>query len=427
MEKRTFMQIEKELRNEREIRKQLEKKLAQAEHANQAKSVFLSNVSHDIRTPMNAIIGFTTLVSTHIEDTTRVLEYHKKIMSSSNHLLSLINDVLDMSRIESGKMILEEEECNLQEIINGLTDIIQPQIAAKKQKFYIDIINVRHDKICCDKLRLNQIFLNLFSNAIKFTGEGGTISFSIAELQKKKEGYAFYEFRVADTGIGMSKEFQKHIFEAFERERSADNIQGTGLGMAITKSIIDMMAGKIYVVSTQGEGTEFIVNLNIRLQDEDIISKEKEEKTKIEEEQIMEEGSEKTIKGEAFLGKRVLLVEDNELNREIAKELLSDAGFYVEEAKDGSVAVEKVKRSNEGYYDLILMDVQMPVMNGYEATKAIRGLSQKHSKIPIIAMTANAFKADENEAMKSGMDAYISKPIVVKELLKMLDVILRSS
>ncbi len=275
MEKRTFMQIEKELRNEREIRKQLEKKLAQAEHANQAKSVFLSNVSHDIRTPMNAIIGFTTLASTHIEDTTRVLEYHKKIMSSSNHLLSLINDVLDMSRIESGKMILEEEECNLQEIINGLTDIIQPQIAAKKQKFYIDIINVRHDKICCDKLRLNQIFLNLFSNAIKFTGEGGTISFSIAELQKKKEGYAFYEFRIADTGIGMSKEFQKHIFEAFERERSADNIQGTGLGMAITKSIIDMMAGKIYVVSTQGEGTEFIVNLNIRLQDEDIISKEK--------------------------------------------------------------------------------------------------------------------------------------------------------
>lgn len=424
MDERTFMQMEEELRHEREQRKQLEKKLAQAEHANQAKSVFLSNMSHDIRTPMNAIIGFTTLASTHIEDTVRVLEYHKKIMSSSNHLLSLINDILDMSRIESGKMTLEEEDCNLRDIISGLTDIIQPQIALKKQTFYVDIINVKHAEICCDKLRLHQIFLNLFSNAIKFTEPGGTVSFSVIELEKKREGYAFYEFHVRDNGIGISPDFQKHIFEAFERERSADNIQGTGLGMAITKRIVDMMGGTIHVISEQGKGTEFIVNLDIRLQKNTVSGEEKEKEAKTEEITVSSEESEKTSKAEAFLGRRVLLVEDNELNREIAKELLQDAGFYVEEAKDGSVAVEKVTASTEGYYDLILMDVQMPVMNGYEATKAIRSLKKEHSKIPIIAMTANAFNTDKNQAIESGMDAYISKPIVVKELLAMLDVIL---
>lgn len=419
MDERTFMQMDEELRHERKLRKQLERKLAKAEQANQAKSVFLSNMSHDIRTPMNAIMGFTTLASAHIEDTARVLEYHRKIISSGNHLLSLINDVLDISRIESGKMRLEEKECNLHDIIKDLTDIIQPQISSKKLEFSVDVVNVKNADVCCDKLRLNQIFLNLFSNAIKFTKPGGKVSFFVVQLKKKKEGYASYEFRVKDTGIGMSLEFQKHIFEAFERDRNVDSIQGTGLGMAITKNIVDMMHGLIYVISEQGKGTEFILNLDFRLQ-------EGETQQQIKKEHMITKVpiSEQEAGTGAFLGKRVLLVEDNELNREIGKELLSDAGFCVEEAEDGSVAVEKVKQSPKEYYDLVLMDVQMPVMNGYEATKAIRALSEEHAKIPIIAMTANAFETDKNQAMKSGMDAHISKPIDVKELLKMLNIIL---
>lgn len=414
MDEQVFMQMKKELRRERKLRKELERKLAQTEKANRAKSNFLSNMSHDIRTPMNAIIGFTTLASAHIEDTERVLEYHKKIMSSCRHLLDLINDVLDIGRIENGKMTLDEKDCSLNDILNDLMDIIQPQITAKGLKFYMNTIHVTQENLCCDKLKIHQIFLNLFSNAIKFTEPGGIISFSVKQKEKRKDGRISYEFRVKDNGIGMSREFQKHIFEAFEREKNVNAIQGTGLGMAITKHIVDMMDGTIQVVSEPQVGTEFIVNLSMRPQKNP--EKEDNDWTKLPQEQVLPE---------VFHGKRVLLVEDNDLNREIGKELLMDVGFCVEEAENGSIAVEKVKHSNFGYYDLVLMDVQMPVMDGYEATQAIRRLKrEEQSDIPIIAMTANAFETDRNLAIKSGMNAHISKPINVKELMGMLNIIL---
>lgn len=415
MDEQVFMQMKNELRRERKMRKELEKKLEQAERANQAKSNFISSMSHDIRTPMNAIIGFTTLASAHIEDTERVMEYHKKIMSSCDHLLDLINDVLDVGRIENGKMELDEKDCRLSEILNDLLDIIQPQVTAKKLKFHMDVINVTQEDICCDKLKIHQIFLNLLSNAVKFTDPGGMVSFSVRQKEKRKDGRISYEFHVKDNGIGMGREFQKHVFEPFEREKNVDAIQGTGLGMAITKHIVDMMGGTIQVMSEPEIGTEFIVNLAMRPQ-----------KNRKKKKNRWKEMPQPQVLPDAFYGKRVLLVEDNDLNREIGKELLSDVGFCVEEAENGSIAVEKVKHSSHGYYDLILMDVQMPVMNGYEATQAIRRLKgEGRSAVPIIAMTANAFETDRELAIESGMNAHISKPINVRELVEMLDIVLK--
>lgn len=425
MKEQAFMQMEKQLRREKKRRKKLERKLAQAERANRAKSNFLSSISHDIRTPMNAIIGFTMLASTHIEDTEKVLDYHKKIISSSDHLLNLINDVLDISKIESGKMRLHEENCNLEELLKRLWDILQPQFASKELHVQIDIERVSDKDWYCDKLRINQMLLNLFSNAIKFTQRGGMISFSIQQLKSKKEGYALYRFRIRDTGVGMSKEFQKHIFEAFERDKNVAMVQGTGLGMTITKSIVDMMNGSIHVMSQQGKGTEFVIDLDIRLQK---IEKEKTleiDRTFTDLVDISLQLSETDSLLGTFDGKRILLVEDNELNREIEVELLGDAGFCVEEAENGAISVEKVKHSEKGYYDLVLMDVQMPIMNGYQATQMIRELPEKeHSEIPIIAMTANAFETDKSQAIESGMDFYISKPINVEELLETLNIVL---
>ena len=514
-----------------------------AETANKAKSTFLSNMSHDIRTPMNAIIGFTTLAVSNIDDKKRVKDYLGKILSSSNHLLSLINDILDMSRIESGKIHLEETEVSLSEVLHDLKTIISGQIHAKQLELYMDAMDVTNEDVYCDKTRLNQVLLNLLSNAVKFTPAGGTVSVRIRQCHGTQKGSELYEIRVKDNGIGMSQEFVQKIFSPFERERTStvSRTQGTGLGMAITKNIVDMMGGTIEVQTEQDKGTEFIVRLPFRTQPEhqrtekiaeleglkalvvdddfntcDSVTKmlvrvgmrsewtlsgkeavlrarqsmelgdafhayiidwrlpdmngievtrqirslgddtpiiiltaydwsdiEAEARaagvtafcakplfmsdiretlmTAIGQSQSEPEDSVLPAAGSDFRGRCILLVEDNELNSEIAVEILNEYGFLVDTAKNGAEAVEKVKNSTPGNYDLVLMDVQMPVMNGYEATKEIRALDNPVlAGITILAMTANAFDEDRKKALKCGMDGFLSKPIVIEELISTL-------
>ena len=544
-----FVDIDDEKKMEELLEKQtvdLQDALAAAQHANKAKTTFLNNMSHDIRTPMNAIIGFTSLAAAHIDNSEQVQDYLAKITTSSNHLLSLINDVLDMSRIESGKVKIEEKETSLPEIMHDLKTIVQADIASKQLDFYIDTADVVNEHVFCDKLRLNQVLLNLLSNAMKFTSPGGMVGVRVLQKGAAQEGYASYEFQVKDTGIGMSQEFIQHVFEPFEREQTStvSGIQGTGLGMAITKNIVDMMDGKITVISQEGKGTTFTVELLFRVcfgpvrqevipelkglralvVDDDFNTcssvtkmlsiigmrpdwttsgKEAVLRTKLAEEQndeyavyiidwLMPDmngievvrrirgiiGEEKTIiiltaydwsdieeeardagvtafcskpiflselreilespfiiqntedeGGEeetSFTGKRIFLVEDNELNQEIAVEILQEAGFVIDVADDGAIAVEKMKITSPGQYDLILMDIQMPIMDGYEATRQIRALSKPGiSDIPIIAMTANAFDEDEKAAFNAGMNGHIAKPIDIPKLLALLREVLK--
>ena len=533
--------------DDKQVNQALSDAVAAAETANRAKSTFLSNMSHDIRTPMNAIIGFTTLAISNIDDKDRVKDYLAKTLASSNHLLSLINDVLDMSRIESGKIHLEEVEVNLSDVLHDLKTIVSGQIYAKQLEFYMDAMDVTDEDVYCDKTRLNQILLNLLSNAIKFTPAGGTVSVRVRQLAGKVHGCGQYEFRIKDNGIGMSPEFAKKIFEPFERERTStvSRIQGTGLGMAITKNIVDMMGGTIEVQTAQGKGTEFTVCVPMRAQTEqrpvekiteleglkalvvdddfntcDSVTKMlvkvgmRAEWTLSGKEAVLRarqsiemsdvyhayiidwrlpdmNGIEVTrqirslnddtpiiiltaydwsdIEVEAkaagvtafcskpmflsdlretlmsalgqkltdapqellpeknadFKDKHILLVEDNELNREIAQEILREYGFQVDTAENGEVAVEKVSTAAPGSYDLVLMDVQMPVMDGYTATRKIRALDDPaRAKIPILAMTANAFDEDRCNALESGMNGFLSKPIVISDLVQELHKIL---
>lgn len=423
-----FRNVDDETRSEMERRSFLEAALKQANRANKAKSTFLSNMSHDIRTPMNAIVGFTTLAMSRIDQKEQVEEYLRKIMTSGNHLLSLINDVLDMSRIESGKIRLEEMPCNLSDIIHGLHNIVQADVHAKQLELHMDTTDMANENVYCDKLRLNQILLNLLNNSVKYTNAGGMVSFRVIEKPDVLKGYASYEFQIKDTGIGMSEEFVGHIFEPFERERNStiSGIQGTGLGMAITKNIVDMMNGSIEVKSKQGVGTEFIVRLKFRLQE-----KEKEKQSMPESENTEGKTAGDDLNTDDKAGSMsirtgcILLVEDNELNKEIAEAILSEAGFCVETAENGQVALDMLKRAKPEHYQLVLMDVQMPIMDGYEATKAIRALENPVlSDIPIIAMTANAFEEDKKEALKRGMNAHIAKPFDVKTLFDTLDKLL---
>ena len=396
--------------SDRKMNQALSEAVRAAETANRAKSTFLSNMSHDIRTPMNAIIGFTTLAVSSIDNKNKVKDYLSKILSSSNHLLSLINDILDMSRIESGKLHLEETEVSLSEVLHDLKTIISGQIYAKQLELYMDAMDVANEDVYCDKTRLNQVLLNLLSNAVKFTPAGGTVSVRLKQFPGPTKGSALYEFRIKDNGIGMSQEFVQKIFSPFERERTStvSRTQGTGLGMAITKNIVDMMGGTVEVQTEQGKGTEFTVRLPLRIQS----AHRRVEK-------IPElEGPALPVARADFRDRHILLVEDNELNSEIAAEILSQYGFQVDTAKNGAEAVEKVQHSKPGDYDLVLMDVQMPVMNGYEATKRIRGLSDPAlAKITILAMTANAFEEDKRKALECGMNGFLSKPIVVEELI----------
>ena len=509
--------------------------------ANRAKREFLFNMSHDIRTPMNAIIGFTSLAATHIDNREQVLDYLKKISTSSQHLLSLINDVLDMSRIESGKVKIEEKAVHLPDLVHDVRSIIQPNVAAKRLSLFIDTMDIEDEDIITDPLRLNQILLNILSNAIKFTPTGGMISIRIAQKNGAPKGCVCYEFRIKDNGIGMSEEFQKHIFEEFSREESStvSGIQGTGLGMSITKNIVDLMGGTIALTSEPGKGSEFIVTLcftrsgqkaepkqlpqleglRALVADDDtntclnvstmlskigmrpewtISGKEAVIRTKY----AVEQGDEfsvyiidwlipdmngieivrqirkvignrcpiiiltaydwadiedearaagvtafcekplflselRRVLAEPFRaepaskpaqptaadlkGKKLLLVEDNELNREIALEILKEAGFVVDTAEDGAVAVQKIKQAAPGQYDLILMDIQMPNLDGYEATRQIRALPDaEKASIPIFAMTANAFEEDRQNALEAGMNGHIAKPLDVPHLLRVL-------
>ena len=526
-------------------RDELEEALALAEQANRAKTTFLNNMSHDIRTPMNAIIGFTSLAKTHIDSKDRVMDYLNKITQSSNHLLSLINDILDMSRIESGKVHVEEKEENLAEILHSIRNIVQADVNAKQMEFVIDTMDVTDENIYCDKLRMNQVLINLLSNAIKFTEPGGTISVRITQKPIAKKGYGLYEFRVKDNGIGISKEFLKEIFEPFTRERNStvSGIQGTGLGMSITKNLVDMMDGTIAVESELGKGTEFIITLELKLQNEhkeieviealkgvhalvvdddmnscqsiahmlrqlglksdwtmygkEAVARTKEALQMKEQYQIymidwlmpdmngiettrrirkvigkeapiimlsaydwgeieaeareagvtefiskpifpsdlrsvllkvsgVEENGEVQEEKVDFSGRRLLLVEDNMMNREIATEYLQDFGFLVENAENGKQACEILEKSQPGYFDVVLMDIQMPIMDGYEATRTIRQFANKEiANIPILAMTANAFEEDKKAAKEAGMNGHLAKPIDIPKLIEALKEILK--
>ncbi len=401
--------------NEMRQKALIEDALLRAENANKAKTAFLSNMSHDIRTPMNAIIGFTTLAIAHMDDKKQVENYLKKIDSSGRHLLSLINNVLDMSRIESGRFQLEEKECDLADVMYEIEDMLMSEIRAKELDFRIDTDSLLNSKVLCDRLRLNQIFFNLIGNAIKFTAPGGSIHVQVMEKPDQGLEKIVYEFHVKDTGIGMSEDFQKNLFKPFERERNStvSGIQGTGLGMSITKNIVDMMGGNITVISEKDVGTEFIIQIPMQ-------------KVSLEQNSPQTRETEKRpISRDSIRGQRVLLVEDNELNREIAGVMLSEAGLIVEEAQDGSIAVDKLLENRPGYYKAVLMDIQMPVMDGYMATQVIRTFKNKElASIPIIAMTANAFEEDRKKALETGMNAHIAKPIDVEKLLDTLAEIL---
>ena len=542
-----FVDIDDEKKMEEQLVRQksyLQDALAEAQHANRSKTTFLNNMSHDIRTPMNAIIGFTSLAAAHIDNKEQVQDYLSKITTSSNHLLSLINDVLDMSRIESGKVRIEEKETSLPEVMHDLKTIVQADITSRQLEFFIDTADVVDENVMCDKLRLNQVLLNLLSNAMKFTKPGGIVSVRIQQKGNVPEGYASYEFQVKDTGIGMSSEFVKHVFEPFERERSStvSGIQGTGLGMAITKNIVDMMGGTISVVSEEGKGSTFTISLHLKtcsgpvrqeeipqlkglralVVDDDFNTcssvtkmlftigmrpdwttsgKEAVLRVQLAQEQndafaayiidwlmpdmngievvrrirsIIGEGTpiiiltaydwsdieeeareagvtafcskpiflselreilespyteEQAKEGDeevSFEGKNILLVEDNELNQEIVIAILEEVGLSVDVAGDGADAVEKIRTAEPGQYDLVLMDIQMPILNGYDATKQIRSLKDcPLADIPIIAMTANAFDEDKQEALECGMDGHVAKPVDVPELMEVLTYMLK--
>ena len=543
-----FRNIDEIVRKEQEQNAILEEALAEAQHANIAKTTFLNNMSHDIRTPMNAIIGFTSLAVTHIDNQQQVKNYLGKILTSGKHLLSLINDILDMSRIESGKVKIEENEASLPEILHDLKTIVQADVRSKQLSLYMDTMDVTNETIICDKLRLNQVLLNILSNAMKYTKSGGSVSVRIIQTDDAPEGYASYQFRIKDTGIGMSKEFLKHLFEPFEREQTStvSGIQGTGLGLAITKNIVDLMNGTITVTSEEGKGSEFVVSFRFRVKDDSedmeymehlkdlralvvdddahtctsvskmlssigmradwttrgeeaairaefaleqndpfsvilidwlipdlngvetarrlrrIVGEEAiiiiltaydwadiEEEAKAagvtafcskplflsELKQILtepyretEEIEEQDMPGQFLSGKKILLVEDNELNQEIARAVLEEVGLIVDTADDGTEAVEKMKTAQAGTYDLILMDIQMPVMDGYEATQTIRALDDPaRANIPIVAMTANAFEEDRQRAFNAGMNGHVPKPIDIPKLMETLQSLLSDS
>ena len=404
-----FMNVDDEIEHEMKQKKLLQDTLSMAESASHAKTMFLSNMSHDIRTPMNAIIGFTTLALNHISEQAMVKTYLDKIKSSSNHLLSLINDVLDMSRIESGKMKINKTVSTVEKIVGDVDTVMQSQIQMKHLEYSLIKRGNLTRPVMMDGLRLNQILINIVGNAVKYTPEYGKVQFMITEMPSISDNTSSYHFRIKDNGIGMSKKFLEKIFTPFERDenKAIAKIQGTGLGLAITKSLVDIMEGSIFVKSEEGKGSEFLICFDLENAKEGELSVE-EKKENVYESSVID----------SFKGVRVLLVEDNELNREIATELLKTVGFILDEAENGSQAVQMVNDSPAGYYKVILMDVMMPVMNGYESTKKIRSLEDKaKANVPIIAMTANAFEEDKNQAIECGMDKFVSKPFDINDLL----------
>ena len=412
--------LEEKNRELAEGREALAKALAEAEQANRAKTVFLNNMSHDIRTPMNAIIGFTDMASSHIDNQEEVKACLGRISVASAHLLSLINDVLDMSRIESGKLKLEEAPVHLPDVIRAVETIIRSNATEKGQEFRIEMKDVVHENVLTDQVRLNQVLINILSNAVKFTPDGGSILFRLTEKPGLSEDRADYEFVFRDNGIGMSEEFRETIFESFTREKTStvSGIQGTGLGMAITKSIVDLMGGTISVYSKQNEGSEFVVGLSFRVVEEraEPHMPVSEEDSASQRDGNRAQASKKTAPG--FAGKRVLLAEDNEMNQMIAQAILEDAGLQVEIAGNGQECVDKMHDAEAGYFDIILMDIQMPVMDGYEALKNIRSFEDPDKAgIPVVAVTANAFEEDRKNVLYAGMNGYLAKPYDVPKML----------
>ena len=405
--------ISEQQKQENNLNRALERKnselfeaVEKAEAANRSKRAFLFNMSHDIRTPMNAIIGFTGLAQQNIHDQAKVEDCLNKVMLSGRHLLALINDILDMSRIENGKVNIETVPTDVTERMHDVKDIVNSDIEAKHLK-YVEKLEATHFYVYADVLHVNRILMNILANAVKFTPEGGQITFTLRERKSPHEGYAYYDFIVEDTGIGMSEEFVGRIFEQFSREKTStvSKTQGTGLGMSITKGLVDLMEGDIQVESELGKGSRFTVTLEFKLAAKNAVKAK-----------AVANAVDTTID---MSGRRALLVEDNELNLEIAVAIFERMGFEIETAGDGSVALDMVKEKAAGYYDLIFMDIQMPMMNGYEATRAIRSLEDpEKAVVPIIAMTANAFEEDKEAALAAGMNGHIAKPISVAEIIK---------
>lgn len=390
----------------------MEKALGAANQASIAKKVFLQNMSHDIRTPMNAVLGFTDLAIQASNDTAKIQDYLKKIRISGNHLLGIVNEVLEISRIESGQTKLEETVCSIIDIVNETDVIIREQALKKKQEFTIDIWKVRDLYIYCDKLRVKEILVNLLGNAVKYTPNGGKISLCIIQTAWEQAGYGNYEIHVKDNGCGMSREFLEKIFVPFERQNNStiSGIQGTGLGMTIVKGFVDAMGGTIDIISEENRGTEIIVRLCQRLAE----PPESPEKSK-----------NFSYSPELFAGKRILLVEDNSMKREIASAILEESGLIIDTAENGVIAVEKLSYYAPGFYDAILMDIQMPIMDGYTAARKIRALEDPSlARIPIIVLSANAFDEDREASYEAGMNAHLAKPIIVSELLDTLGKIL---
>ena len=385
----------------------LKKALEQAKEGSEAKSAFLFNMSHDLRTPLNAIIGFSQLMKAHWDDQEVSRDYLDKIDESSQYLLSLINNILEMSKIESGKEELKEKPWDIYTSIDNLLQFFESDIRQKNQTLNYSV-NIQHNMILTDSLKIREIYVNLMSNAIKYTNEGGTISFSLEEIERE-EGLSDYKAIVQDTGIGISKDYLPHIFESFTRQRtsSESGVLGTGLGMPIVKKLVDLMHGTINIESEEGKGTTVVVSLPHRY----II--EEQEVKKVDDKEI------------DLTGKHILLVEDNDLNAEIVQTLLEDKGIKVMCAKDGLEAVTLVKEKAVDCFDCILMDIQMPRMNGFEACKVIRSLPNNRSQLPIIALTANAFEEDRKDCLEAGMSEHVSKPIEIQSLLQTIESVLK--
>ena len=407
-----FNDVTDQKKKELQANIELEDAYNKSQSASKAKTSFLFNMSHDIRTPMNAILGFADLIEKHLDEKDKCKMYLQKLKSSSSFLLSLINNILDMARIESGQTEIVESVWNVNNFVSDLVSVFESAIKEKNLKF-IKFMDIKHENVYCDATRLRQIYLNIISNAVKYTPNGGEIKLIIKEIECDKEGYARFQTVVSDTGIGMSKEFLPHIFEEFSREKTTteSRVVGTGLGMPIVKTLVTLMHGTIEVESEQGVGTKFTVTLDHRIA--------RKEEIKVEEEEIKD----KDIV--SYKGKRILLAEDNELNTEIAVTILEEAGFIVEHAENGQVCVDMIKNAKIGYYDLVLMDIQMPVMDGYKATETIRAINNPRCDIPIIAMTANAFDEDKRKAYVIGMDGHIAKPINIPQLLETISKVLK--
>ena len=392
-----------------EIRKSAEK----ARKANEAKTRFLFNMSHDIRTPMNAIVGFSGLLEKSIHDEKKSLDYIKKLRVSSDILLTIINQVLEMARIESGKITLSSESVNIREMVDAMNTVFESSLTKKSLEYQCSL-NVVHDQILCDKTKMEEIILNVVSNSIKYTNPHGKITVSIDELDSEDEKNANYKVVVEDNGIGMSQDYLPHIFEEFSREHTSTEtrVAGTGLGLPIVKSLVDRMGGTIEVESEEGKGTRFIMKFSFPVSLENQV-REKEK-------QNIPDITEK------LEGKRILLAEDNELNAEIAETVLEETGIKVKHVEDGIQCIEKLKKMPEKYYDVILMDVQMPNMDGYTATQRIRDLDDSRAEIPIIAMTANAYDEDRRKAQEAGMDGFLAKPLDVDEMMRLLAQIIKT-